>query len=316
VPKIIYATGKIVAAALAVFAGSSLALAQDTFQAEAGLSYSRLKTDLSRQNTANAETTYFFDKLPTQPRDYPLDQAQFVERIGSLSAHYSRTSFDIDGVESLSEGSMYGITALFTRPDTPLIAAAGYDSSRSGKSRTAGTFGPGSFSEFESDSRAYQLAVGAYIDKTTALAIDWSSSRTRAKTISNVVGVADFTRNTTFTSIGISGQHLAQLSGGDYLALTVGLSQDTAETQGVPSEKNRVVFLLATYYPTKTLGLNLGVVSDRGDNRFSEGEFYMMGVKMFVTPTFSLSLDFQKSHAKAQTASDFDFLTLKALVRF
>jgi len=64
------------------------------------------------------------------------------------------------------------------------------------------------------------------------------------------------------------------------------------------------------------LGLKLGVLADRGDDRLNEGEFYLAGVKMFVTPTLSLSLDFQKSHAKAPNATDFDMVTLKALARF
>lgn len=75
------------------------------------------------------EATYFFDKLPTLPKDYPLEQAQFVERIGSLSANYGQSSLEIDNLQSLSRGSMYGVAALFTRPDTPLIVGAAYESS-------------------------------------------------------------------------------------------------------------------------------------------------------------------------------------------
>src|SRR6266699_5715458 len=118
----------------AAMGGPSLALAEDTFQAEAGLSYSRFKTDFSRQNAAGAEATYFFDKLPTQPKDYPLEQAQFVERIGSVTANYSRSSFNVPNADSLSNGWMYGATVLFARPETPFLAGAGYDSFYSGKS--------------------------------------------------------------------------------------------------------------------------------------------------------------------------------------
>ena len=117
-------------------------------------------------------------------------------------------------------------------------------------------------------------------------------------------------------SVSISGEHLARLSGGDHLALLAGLSLDTHERQGSASEKNRTVFVQAIYYPTKMLGLKLGVLSDRGDDRSNEGEFYLAGARMFVTPTLSLSLDFQKSHAKAPNSADFDFVTLKALARF
>src|SRR6266704_2171161 len=100
------ATRGVVASSLvAALVGSpSLALAEDTFQAEAGLSYSRFKSDSLRQNTAGAEASYFFDKLPTQPKDYPLEQAPFVERIGSVTANYSRSSFSVPNADSLSNG--------------------------------------------------------------------------------------------------------------------------------------------------------------------------------------------------------------------
>jgi len=299
------ATRGVVASSLvAALVGSpSLALAEDTFQAEAGLSYSRFKTDFSRQNTAGAEATYFFDKLPTQPKDYPLEQAQFVERVGSLSANYSRTNNNFNNFESVNNGWMYGATVLFARPETPLFVNASYDSLYSGKVRSGSL-------ESEADAKFYQLTVGAYVDKTTTLSLDWSRDTTRNKSTSS----GDSTD--TSDSIGISGQHLARLSGGHHLALLAGLSLDTHERVGSASEKNRTVFAKATYYPTKMLGLTLGVLSDRGDDRANEGEFYLAGARMFVTPTFSLSLDFQKNHAKAPNGTDFDFVTLKALARF
>jgi len=302
------ATRGVVASSLvaAAMGGPSLALAEDTFQAEASLSYSRLRTDFSRSNTATGELTYFFDALPVV-KDYPLEQAQFVERIGSLSANYSRTYNNYNDFESLNNGSMYGVTALFARPGTPFFASAGYDSLYSGKLRN----GP---LESEADAKFYQLAVGAYVDKTTALSLGWSRNTVRNK---STFGGAPFSDSKdTFDSVGISGQHLARLSGGDHLALLAGLSLDAHERQGSASEKNRTVFVQATYYPTKMLGLKLGVLADRGDDRLNEGEFYLAGVQMFVTPTLSLSLDFQKSHAKAPNATDFDFVTLKALARF
>ncbi len=308
------ATRGVVASSLvAALVGSpSLALAEDTFQAdtfqaEAGLSYSRFKSDFLRQNTAGAEASYFFDKLPTQPKDYPLEQAPFVERIGSVTANYSRSSFSVPNADSLSNGWMYGATVLFARPETPFIASAGYDSLYSGKLRSGSL-------ESESDGKFYQLAVGAYVDKTTALSLGWSRNTGRNKSTSGGAPLAD--SRDTLDSVSISGQHLARLSGGDHLALLAGLSLDTHERQGSASEKNRTVFVQATYYPTKMLGLKLGVLSDRGDDRINEGEFYLAGARMFVTPTLSLSLDFQKSHAKAPNGTDFDFVTLKALARF
>ena len=303
------ATRRIVASLLAVsaMAGPSLALAEDTFQNEAGLSYSRSKADIARVNTIAAEATYFFDKLPAQPRDYPLEQAQFVERTGSFSVNYARTSFDIDNAQRLSNGSMYGANVDFRRPDTPLIVSAGYESFYSGK---AGF--PLVSIESESDTRQYQLSIGSYVDRTTALTLHWSRSTTRSRLTSSSIS-SDFKDN--FTSIGFSGQHLARLSGGDHLAFVAGISRDTHEQEGAASEKNRTLFLQATYYPAKTLGLTLGVASDRGDDRLSEGESYLAGVKMFVTPAISLSLDFSRFLAKAPDNND-DVVMLKGLVRY
>jgi len=298
------AASSLVAAAMG---SPSLALAEDTFQAEAGLSYSRFKADLFRLDTVTAEATYFFDRLPTQGRDYPLEQAQFVERIGSLSANYSRTDNNFNNFESLNNGWMYGVTALFARPEAPFFASAVYDSFYAGKLRSG-------LVENEADGKFYQLAVGAYVDKTTALSLGWSRNTTRNKSTSGGAPLSD-SRDTS-ESISFSGQHLARFSGGHHLALLAGLSLDTQERQGSASERNRTVFVQATYYPTKMLGLKLGALVDRGDDRFNEGEFYLAGVRMFVTPTLSLSLDFQKSHAKAPGSNDFDSVTLKALMRF
>jgi hypothetical protein len=295
---------------VAVAMGSpSLALAEDTFQAEAGLSYSRFKADGTRLNTAGAEATYFFDKLPTQPKDYPLEQAQFVERIGSVTANYGRSTFNIDNFDSLKDGSMYGATVDFRRPGTPLIVSAGYESFYSGKLRDSSF----PFFETEADTKSYLLSVGAYVAKTTTLSLDWSRSRTRTKFMSLSVPSTD--SSDTFTSIGFSGQHLARLSREDYIAVVVGIFQDKHEQDGAASEKNRTFFLQATYYPTKRLGLTLGVSSDRGEDPLSEGETYEAGVKMFVTPTISLGLDYQRFLAKAP-GNDDNLLTLKALMRF
>src|SRR3977135_3004860 len=137
----------LVAAAMGV---PSLALAEGTFQAEAGLSYSRLKSDSLRQDTAGAEATYFFDKLPTQPKDYPLEQAQFVERIGALSGTFGRITSDPGNTRT--KASMWGVSSEYRKRDTAMIAGAGILSSYSGN---------------QIDARLYQASIGAYVGKTT-----------------------------------------------------------------------------------------------------------------------------------------------------
>ena len=282
----------------AAFAVPAVVLAQDTFQAEAGLSYSEVKAGPARQTAIGPEATFFLGRLPAVPKDYPLEQAQFVERISSLSASFARTSLDLGNSQGTRKGSLSGVSFDFRRPDTPLIASAGTASLYSGN---------------EIDVRLYQLSLGAYVDKTTALALDASRTLISTRFFSGGSSFSEFTD--TVTSIGFSGQHLARLSGGDHVALIAGISRDTHEQEGAAPEKNRSVFLKATYYPTKMVGLTLGVLSDRGDDSLTEGKTYEAGARMFLTPAFSLDFDFERFYPKARGDSD-NSITIKGLVRF
>jgi hypothetical protein len=292
----------------------SFALAEDTFRGEAGLSYSRFSAEGVRENTARAEAAYFFDQLPVSPKDHPLDQAAFVGRIGSVSANYGRSDRDVDGYQTLDRGSMYGASIDFRRTDMPLIVRAGYDSSYSGK--TGGPV-PSSTATFESqiDSRHYQLSLGGYVARTTALSLDWSKSKDRFK-VTQSDGAVLPEVNDSFTSTGISGQHLSQVSKDTYVATVARVGRTKSEPQGAPSAKNLEWYLEATYYPLKTLGVALGVLSSRGDDASSEGETYLARIRMFVTPIVSLSLDFQQNHTKAPSSLDTDYVSLTARVRF
>ena len=231
----------LVAAALG---GPSLALAEDTFQAEAGLSYSHVKTGSARQTTGGPEASLFLDKLPAVPKDYPLEQAQFVERIGTLSVNFGRMTSDLRNTRN--KGSVSGVSFEYRGPDTPMIARAGIQSSYSGN---------------QIDARLYEVSLGAYVDRTTALALDGSRIMTSTKILSGGSSFSEF--SDAFTSVGFSGQHLERLSGGDHVAFIAGFSRDTHEQERAAPEKNRSVFLKATYYPTKMVGLKLGVLFDR-----------------------------------------------------
>src|SRR5262245_56862478 len=143
---------ELAAAAAVAAAFSGTALAEDTFRYEAGLSFSRMKDDTSRRDTAGVDATYYFFDLPMRPKDTPYDQVQYVERAGSLSANYSRISSHTDNVETLNKGSEYGASLQFASPDTFLRAVAAYDSFTFPRTRfTSGT-------EIEDDTKAYLLS--------------------------------------------------------------------------------------------------------------------------------------------------------------
>lgn len=290
----------LVAAALSTPCG---ALAQDTFQAEAGLSYSRFKSDNVRTNDTVVDATYFFDKLPTRP-DYPFEQAQFVERAASLGAIYAWRSSDTTGLEKVSNGSAYSANLVFLRPDSPFIAGAVYSSLTSGKFRV-----PATSEETESDARFYQVSAGLYVAKTTDVLLTWARGTSDSKS------TASATQTSTSTLVGISGEHLMRLPGGDYIALSAAVFQIAHEQQNVASEKNLDYTLEATYYPTHMLGITAGVQLNRGDDPLAEGETYAAGLRMFFTPTFSLSLDYRRFEAKAQNNDD-DTVALRAAMRF
>lgn len=294
------AASSLVAAALS---SPCAALAHDTFQAEAGLSYSRFKSDSVHTNQMGVDATYYFDQLPSRP-DYPFEQAQFVERAASLGANYAWTSSDISGQDKISNGSTYGANLVFAAPDSPFIAAASYSSFTLGKFRD-----PATSTETESDSQAYQVSAGLYVAKTTDLALSWS------KVTSDAKFNPGSTVTITSTSVAISGKHLMRLPGGDYIAFIAVVSEDTAEQPNVPSAKRSEYLLRATYYPTHMLGITAGVQVNRGDDRLLEGELYIASVRMFFTPTLSLSLDYLKFNQKAP-GDGFDSIALRGAWRF
>ena len=133
------------------------------------------------------------------------------------------------------------------------------------------------------------------------------------KTISGGQPFSEF--SDALTSIGFSGQHLARLSSGDHVAFIAGISRSTHEQERAAPEKNRSVFVKTTYYPTRMVGLKVGILLDRGDDSLTAGKTVEAGAKMFLTPAFSLDLDFQRFYAKTGGDSD-NFITIRALVRF
>jgi hypothetical protein len=282
--------------------GPGLALAEETYQAEAGLSYSQFRSDFHglRQKAAVADATYFFDKLPAQPKDTPLDQIQFVERVGSVSANAGWVSNNTDDAERLSNGSRYGAAVDFRRPDMPLVVFLGFDSSDSGKSRLQSV-------DFQTKAKSYEVDIGTYVGKSTLIALDWTRDEIQFLTTS---GNTDLSR----TVIGASGQHLMRLPGGDHVAFLVSVAQIRFE-QPASTDKNKDLIVQAIYYPTAALGLKLAIDINRGDDGLAEGETYVVGAKMFFTPAFSVSLDYLKFNAKA-TSNDTDGVMLRAALRF
>ena len=277
-------------------------LAEDTFRTEAGLSYSKLSSDTERQKTAGVDATYYFDNLPSQPSDTPYEQVPFVERVGGVSANYALTSSDRDNVERLGNGYDYGAAVQFAVPQTFFRAAAVYEFLKFGRERQAGQ-------ESESEVKAYRASIGAYVAKTTAVDLIWSRSKTTT-TFSNS-GSFDVTVD----SVGLSGQHLARLPSGGHVAINASVTQLTLKSEGLPTEKNREFLVQAIYYPTKMLGLKLGIMTDRGDEDSLEGEHYILGIRSFFTSAFSLSLDYEKFSAKT-SGNDFDAIMLRGALRF
>jgi len=287
-----------------VLAAAEPCLAEDTFRAEAGLAFTKMSSDAQREKAVGVDATYYFANLPSAPKDTPYEQVQFVERVGSVSANYAGTSLDLDGYETVGKGSDYGVAIQFARPGMPLLAVARYESSSTGRHTTA------TGNDFRADSRGYQLSLGAYVARTTTLTLDWAKAETRNRN-SNLPDI-----NNTSKLVGLTGQHLGKFPGGGHYAVTVVAAQITQESDdGSPSEKNKEFAVIGTYYPTKTLGLKIGVSVNHGDDQLSEGETYVAGVRNFFTEAFSLSLDYLKFNAKLQGNAS-DTIMLRAVLRF
>jgi hypothetical protein len=281
-----------------------LAIAQgNTFRAEAELFYYRVSGDDSRTRGIGVQGNYYFSALPAEPTDYPLEAAAFVERTASVGAIYTRTSPETDGFQR-ENGSSYGVAGVFRRPDTPFYLDASYTRSEPGRARSS------SGAEFESETDSYRLSVGGYVATRTLLTLELGRSETEATTSGAIIF-----RNSTTTSIGVRGVHLAKLAGDSHLALAVDLTRTERKPDGSPEEANNSFLASATYYPTTRLGLTAGYGYESGDDRLLEGSTYLAGVSWFVTPRVRLSFDLQKFDGKEQ-GLDFDTIFLGAMLRF
>jgi hypothetical protein len=292
---------KLAVALLVLVAAAVPCRAQDTFRSEAGLSYSNLKGDDLTRIAAGVDGTYYFDPLPLHPADTPYDQVQFVERAGSVSANAAWTSTDIEGQERMSNGYDYGAGVQFARPDTFLRAAASAEVLNQGKSRSSGV-------DIETESKAYQLSLGAYVAKATSVDLNWSRSKTIASSSATIPDL-------TVDGIALVGQHLEALPGNGHLAITARATQFTLKSEGSPTQTNRDLQIQAIFYPTKLFGLKAGLGIDRGDNDSLEGETYLVGLKTFFTPAVSLSLDYQKFNSRA-AGDGFEMVMLRGAMRF
>jgi hypothetical protein len=274
-----------------------------TYRAEAELFYSRISGDNSRSRGIDLQGTYYFADLPKQP-DYPLEAAPFVERIGSVSLDYSRSSTDTDGFQALEDDSGFGLNLVLRHPNTPFFAAVSYDRSYGGKVRSpTGT-------EFDSEGDAYALAVGAYVAKRTLVTLAWRKSENDT---TNYLNSGNVVLSSTDTSISAGIAHLAQLPGGTHLGLSAAIAQAERDSASSSPDRSNSVSLTGTYYPTTRLGLNAGIVYDRGDEFFS-GNTYSAGISWFATPAVRLSFDVLRIDREER--SDFGGVFLGATLRF
>ena len=106
-----------------------------------------------------------------------------------------------------------------------------------------------------------------------------------------------------------------RLSSSGHVALVASISQHSFEQPGLASQENREYSFQATYYPTTMLGITAGLSLNRGDDHFGAGETYAAGVRTFLTPALSLSLDYRKFNARA-ASNDGDTIALRAAMRF
>ena len=295
---------RVASVALLVAFVPSVALAEETFQGDVAVAATRFKADTQRSDFVGLGGNWFFAPLPVEPKDYPLNEVAFVERVGFVNAAYSWISSDIDNEQRLSNGSSFNATARLRQPGSPWVATVSAGVADSGKFR-------GSSSDNRTKTTFYTLDLGAYVAKATTLSLAWSQS----KADFTASGPAPSTSTDTFTALGVSGRHLAYLPNGEHVAITAAISQIRHEQPAAPTAKNNDFSLVAIYYPSKTLGLTLGASTNRGDDSFNEGETYIAGAQKFFTPLLSVVLTYQHFDAKAANG-DNNIVNLQAALRF
>ncbi len=278
-----------------------IANAQDTYRFEAGAALSFGKSD--NQNTLMFGLGGIYYLLPVETAGHPLNEADFLERIGSIAMVVAAGSTDVenDYYDFTQDSKNFGLEAIYAMPNQPLSAQISYFYSDSefddhlfldGQSQYALTLGLGAFlMDGLRASLNYIYKDGSY-DTDLPMVDDWSANGFGAE-------VKWVTLLVNKQAINLVGSAEWQKYSGEY--------------EGNTSE----YALEGDFYFTPNLSFGLLISLQDGDEEENESKTYGIRSRYFFHPRFSLFAEYSRYVPEVDADSDSsDTFDLELTARF
>lgn len=267
------------------------ALAKDTYQYEVSGHWFKSDTDHTEVNGYSLSGEMSFS--PVNTKNHPLAEAYFLERIGSIGITTSKIDVEMSSANSATytaDSKAFGIHVAYTQPNLPYLFLAGY---------TRSDFEYDAPLSIDSSVNVYFVGAGYYIMDNVLVGMNYQQLD------------ADFSggNNQTDKRYSVYGKQVRELQNNTAYNILIGL--DIIESESAAQTYDNLEFKVSgDYYFTNLISIGAGLVINRGDEEYVEGNEYTLNNKTYFNRIVGVELSysiFEADNASGQDSKDILF---------
>ncbi len=276
----------------------SVAYAQEEFQTQITMTFDKSEDDDNNVSEIyNILARQHFS--PVNLSNHPYAEAAFLERIGSVAVFYGINNLDNPSFGK-ADGPLYGGIVTYMKPGFPLVIDAMI-------AKSDVEFNPPVDGVLTLDT--YGLKMSIYVKNGFLIGFGYTRQELEVSGVSVVNGAFD---EDTYE---LSSKFVNKFGNGRAINIEaeVGITQfDDPGDDG----SNTTIDIVGDYYftPGVSFGSHFGLNS--GDEKNVEGDTVSVNINTFVSPFFSVALEFEKFFAENSEGTDDDSFHITLLARF
>ena len=234
----------------------------------------------SKSITDNVSAEVFF--APVITNGHPYAEAAFLERVGSVN--FAVTNGNVKSGTSEGSGPTYSVDFNYTTPDSPIAVQAMYKTTKFETTEFNYVI-PGNIT---AKTNTYGLNIGNYFMPVLLVGIGYTNSK------AEIIFPSPFPMMALKqTSYCLCVKYINVLENGTALSLVGNLSS-SAYDDGALSLKNTNEYFSVEYFYSRRVSTVIGIGNSSGENLASEGQAYLVGVRYFASPRFSVSARYDR----------------------
>lgn len=250
------------------------ARADDTWRVSTGLTYAYEKPAADTKTAAVTATADLHASPMPLTGDYPLAEAQFVERMSSVGLRYDRGGHKERNNVAQADLEGHGVRAVLMHPELDFHGAIGVHRQELDPALVVNSL---SVSYLLTSNYTTKFAdLGYFLAKTLQVTLGYSETRAVIDSLGSSTLIYE-----RYTSL--SARYLGSLSGGAWYAIDSNVTRTNVE--GVHGSE---VGLQGTYYFNRRHGLALDLVRSNANAPQGKGMTYGLSLRSFLTPRISL----------------------------